>query len=241
MHSFAKKAPLAGELLQDNNLRDFINNAALNAQRREVIDVYSTDNFKANDEVIGSAFTEQWSPEYFGAAVEFLAECFFEEFGARFDLEFDFSVEDYDSADVDKGIDHYAKSIRQKRILPTRETRFGSPVYIQTKGTLNPRKEFKTNDGARLPNFFMAAQAEAMNEGYAYQARYVLFTTGKGLHYKLNENSGKICEVINYNTIRKYVDGNVEFWNTMRRKMSISEQSYKVEIDVEAGLVAEDS
>lgn len=237
MHSFAKQAPLMRELLQDNDLHNFIRRAANNARTQEAIDVYSTEEFKAAKEVVGDAYEgHMWSPEYFGSAIEFLAECFFVEFGAAFNLKFDRSVDDWESSELDTGIDHYATTLKEVLMKPTRRPTYGSPVYIQTKGTLNPRKMFLTNDGSRLPNFFMSAQAEACRSACTYQARYVLFTTGKGIHHRLNTNSGQLCEVINYNKIKSFVDGNVLFWNVLRQKAGVEQHKVVPKIDVEASL-----
>jgi hypothetical protein len=111
-----------------------------------------------------------------------------------------------------------------------------APVYIQTKGTLNPRKEFTTNDGARLPNFFMNAQAQALEEGAAYTARYILFTTGKGIHWRLDNNSGGMAEVVNFREIAKHVDGNVVFWNALRKKAKVKIQEVSRAVDPTASL-----
>ena len=140
------------------------------------------------------------------------------------------SVEDFKEAGSDTGVDHYAESISEKKTIRYQLIKPGSPVYIQTKGTINSKKEFKTNDGSRIPNFMMNAQSQAISQGHAYSARYVLFTTGKGLHYVLNNNSGQKIEVINYAKISKLVDNNVMFWNTLRSKMGIEEQEYSAPI-----------
>lgn len=235
MHSFAKKAPHASQLLANNDLGSYINTAGQLAKTVEAIKVYEVGNYKDFDIINNPAYKgKQWSPKYFGSAIEFLAECFLEVFGAKFNIMNVKSTDDYDDAMSDGGVDHYAVSMVEKNIGGTRVAKPLSPVYIQTKGVLNPRYEFSTNDGARLPNFFMNAQVQALKAGAAYSARYVLFTTGKGLHYKLDQNSGQICEVINYSAIKRLVDNNVVFWNTMREKMGVSIQEYVCYNDPEA-------
>lgn len=237
MHSFAHKAPHVAALLTNNDLRSYVNTAALLAKTPEAIKVFEVSNYKDFDILNNSAYKgNQWSPKYFGGAIEFLAECFFEVFGSKFNLMGIKSTDDYDSTISDTGVDHKAVTMVEKKYGGTRVARPLSPVYIQTKGVLNPRYEFSTNDGSRLPNFFMNAQVQALQSGAAYSARYILFTTGKGLHYKLNENSGELCEVVNYTAISRLVDDNVVFWNTMRDKVGVDIQQVSSYIDIEASL-----
>lgn len=233
MHSFGKKVPNADELLAGNTLKEFIAHANRLSSAKASIKVFETGEYKDFQQLNPSG-SKTWSPHYFGGAVEFLAECFFEVFGAKYNLAGIKSTDDYDDAMDDGGVDHVASTLTQRNYGNTRVARTGNPVYIQTKGTLNPRKEFTTNDGARLPNFFMNAQSKAIASGTAYSARYILFTTGKGIHWKLNQNSGELCEVVNYGAIKKLVDGNVLFWNTMRTKCSVTEHAFKTHIDAEA-------
>ena len=49
--------------------------------------------------------------------------------------------------------------------------------------------------------------------GCAYSTRYILFTTGKGLHWKLEQNTCDDIEVVNYQKISKKIDNNIIFWN----------------------------
>jgi hypothetical protein len=233
MHSFGKKVPNAKELLAGNTLREFIANANALASDKKSIKVFETGEYKDFKQLNPNG-SKTWSPHYFGGAVEFLAECFFEVFGAKYNLAGIKSTDDYDEAMDDGGVDHMAHTLTKKNYGKTRVAKVGAPVYIQTKGTLDPRKEFTTNDGARLPNFFMNAQSKAINSGAAYSARYILFTTGKGIHWKLNENSGELCEVVNFTAIKKLVDGNVVFWNTMRAKAGAPEQKFDSPVDPEA-------
>lgn len=219
MHKFAKLAPHADVLLQGNTLKEYLHRARFLAESPEAIHVFQVEDYK-DYQSPGS-----WSPRYFGGAVEFLSECFFKFFGTKYGVQDIRSIEDWESTESDGGVDHIAKSSKVKTYPESsRQSSIGSPVYIQTKGTLNPTKEYTTNDGARLPNFYMHAHSLALKSGHCYQARFILFTTGKGLHYKLDNNSGNITEVINYQKIKKDVDDNVMFFNMMRECMNVAEQ-----------------
>lgn len=235
MHSFALKAPHVDQLLKGNKLADYVKSAAALAKTPEAIRVFEAGDYKdfkiLNDPTYKG---KQWSAHYFGGAIEVLAETFFEVFGAKYNIQNFKSTDDFDDPMEDTGVDHFAESIFQQRCGNTRVAQALSPVYIQTKGTVNPRKEFTSNDGARLPNFFMNAQARAIASGHAYTARYILFTTAKGLHYRLKANSGDMCEIINYNAIRKLTDSNVSFWNKMREKMNVETQEVPSSMDPEA-------
>ena len=80
-----------------------------------------------------------------------------------------------------------------------------------------------TNDGSRIMNFYANAQGRARMLGEAYKARFVLFTTGKGLHYKLEKNTFSEIEVINYNAIDKRINNNPFFWNVLYAKLGLPE------------------
>ena len=234
MHSFGKQAPMRSKLLEGNTLKEFVKSARVLSEDKKAIKVYETSDWKDLVKIKGS-----WSPHYFGAAVEFLCETYFEVFGAKYNLGNIRSADSYEDAEDDGGVDHYAESLAHKPLKGAQNYRRAepmAPVYIQTKGTLDPRKEFTTNDGARLPNFFMNAQAQALEEGAAYTARYILFTTGKGIHWRLDNNSGGMAEVINFREISKNVDGNVVFWNALRKKAGVKQQKVTRTIDPNAHL-----
>lgn len=226
MHIFNKYSVDPTKLLERANLKSYVVRAREIAETPEAIFQWQVGQYK-DYEVEGS-----WSPKYFGSAIEFLAECYFEYFGALYNIQGIRSTDDEDVSvkETDRGVDHFASTMTKKigvkghrRDTSGRIAEVGSPVYIQTKGTLNFRKEFKTNDGARLPNFFMHAYGEAIRSGAAYQARYILFTTGKSVHDILYENSGHMLEVVNFSEISKKIDGNEDFFNSMRRKLEVGE------------------
>ena len=223
MHSFAKQAPHRGNLLTKNTLKDFVRVARKLSETKEAIKVYEVGQYKDMLDINGNVVPGSWSPHYFGAAVEFLCETYFEVFGAEYNLGNVRSTDSYEDSESDTGVDHYAESLMHKK----------------TKGTLDPRKEFTTNDGARLPNFYMNAQAQALEDGAAYTARYILFTTGKGLHYKLDANSGGMTEVVGFSEIKRHVDGNTVFWNAMRKKAKVKQQKVTAPVDPNAKLNSE--
>jgi hypothetical protein len=66
--------------------------------------------------------------------------------------------------------------------------------------------------------------SSAIRDGHAYTARYVLFTSGKGLHYKLDNNSNGMLEVIGFNEISKLIDGNVAFLNKLRVMVGLKQR-----------------
>jgi hypothetical protein len=236
MHSFAKQAPLRDKLLKGNTLKEYVKTARIIAEDKKAIKVYEVGNYKDFLNVPGS-----WSAHYFGASIEFLCETYFEVFGAKYNLGDIKSADDFKDAEEDTGVDHYAQSLSHKALSGSQNYRRAepmSPVFIQTKGTLDPRKEFTTNDGARLPNFFMNAQAQALERGCAYTARYILFTTGKGIHWKLENNSGGLAEIVNFREISKHVDNNTLFWNAMRKKAKVRAQKVVTSVDTGAELNA---
>lgn len=156
-------------------------------------------------------------PMYFGLFLEWFATPFLNHFGQMFNLHQVSMLNEVGNAAEDGGVDGNALSmIERKSKGRTRLTKAGSPVFLQVKATLDSTKEFKTNDGSRLANFVMNAMSTAIATGHAYTARYVVFTSGKGLHYKLDNNSNNMMEVVGYDQISKLIDGNVAFLNVLR-------------------------
>lgn len=163
------------------------------------------------------------APRYFGAGVEALAETFFEVFGSEYNVQ-GYSSQDSVEVDVeDTGYDAVAYTSKQKNYGKQirKICQPGNHVYIQVKGTLNPTKEFMTNDGSRIMNFYANAQGRSRMMGEAYKARFMLFTTGKGLHYKLEANTFDEIEVINFSMIDKKINGDPFFWNAFFVKMGL--------------------
>lgn len=164
------------------------------------------------------------APRYFGAGVESLAETFFEVFGMS-----DYNLGNYISQDTikedleDTGYDAVAVTAKQKTYGKKLRKICGpgAPIWIQIKGSLNPTKEHTTNDGSRIMNFFANAQVNARMLGVADSMRCILFTTAKGLHYKLDDNTLGDIEVVGYKKISKQIDDNILFWNEFRNKIGL--------------------
>jgi hypothetical protein len=169
-----------------------------------------------------------WSPVYFGMFVEWLAQYWLNHFGSldEWNIHGVNMVSSVGSSDEDYGVDGTGCSIREKKYPKTgRIAVANAPVYIQVKGTLNKSREYKPNDGSRLPNFGMNAMATAIIAGQALRSRYILFTTGKGLHYSMEKMSCNLIEVINYKDISKAMDNNTVFLNVLRISVGLNELS----------------
>lgn len=160
-------------------------------------------------------------PMYLGLFVEWYAYHWFEHFGFLKNISQVQLSTVTNSTTVDLGVDAQgitSVNINKKgRITPIK----GSPVYIQIKGTLNKSKTYCANDGSRLPNFVTNATTSAITSGYAYQARYILFTTGNGVHHTLRAMWNEIVEVINYQKITELADYNCSFINNMRKSVNL--------------------
>lgn len=178
-----------------------------------------------DEEVDGESTSKLKSPRYFGAGVEAFAETFFEQHGYEYNMQAYRSQDSVDEDLEDTGYDAIACTAKEKKynFEIKKISKPGNHIYIQVKGTLNPNKEFMTNDGSRIMNFYGNAQGKARKMGEAYTARFMLFTTGKGLHHKLEKNTQSEIEVINYNMISKKIDNNPFFWNAFFSKLGLSE------------------
>lgn len=215
MHSFSKNPIDASFLLEKPSLKEFVKRSKAIALTDEAKRFYEGHEYKDYSE------NDKWTPKYFGSAIEFLAEMFFDHYGAIYNLHNIKSTDDWDSTEVDLGIDHTAMSIQQKKYNGAILSGENTPIYIQTKGTLRSDKMFMANDGSRIPNFMSNAQSKARLGGYAYKTRYILFTTGKGLHYRLDEMTGNSIEVVNYSKISRRIDNDQVFFNKMRMACGI--------------------
>lgn len=166
-------------------------------------------------------------PAYFGMFLEWFCGHFLNYFGNQWDIECTEMLDVEDSSAQDCGVDGTALTVRKLRnskyIATGREPQQGSRVYIQVKATKNRAKMFSPNDGSRLPNFMTHAQARAMTEKQAYQARYLLFTSGKGIDYKLENMSCNLMEVINGADLKSNVKNNITFLNILRTSVGLQE------------------
>ena len=217
MHSFYKYVVDAKALVKNSNLKKYNHELARQSNTDEAVKKYQVLTGASEED-----YSQFRSPLYYGAGVEFLAESYFSFFGSDYNLVDITSVDDWDNKERDRGSDHHAVSQMKKKYKKQRViSSAASPIRIQTKGTLNPMKEHTTNDGSRIMNFVGSAGMEAILTGTAYQTRFILFTLGKGLHYRLEENTYKKIEVVNYKEIARKIDGNPFFWNHVRDRLGL--------------------
>jgi hypothetical protein len=183
--------------------------------------------------------SDQSCPTYFGMCVEWLAGHFLNHYGHLFNIKEVHMNDCEDNTTEDYGIDGIGVSVKEKMDPRTgRKILKGSPVYIQVKGTLNKTKEHKPNDGSRLPNFGMNAISSAIIEGKAYQARYIVFTTGAGLHYSLDKMSNNLLEVIGYRKIKALINDDMVFLNILRNSVGlITFPSLSSNVDAEYAII----
>ena len=105
----------------------------------------------------------QECPLYFGMFVEWLSQHFLNQFGSYWNIEGVTMVTDTSNSTEDVGVD--GNGITPSKITKyqnsSKKPKPNAHVFIQVKGTVNPSKVYKPNDGSRLGNFFAAAQHEA--------------------------------------------------------------------------------
>lgn len=180
--------------------------------------------------------SDESCPMYFSMWFEWFSTLILNHYGHAWNLRDVSMLNEVGKADEDGGTDGSGFSMVEQRFShKTRITKPGSPCYIQVKATLDATKEFKTNDGSRLANFCMNAMSSAIVGGHAYTARFIVVTSGKGLHYKLQANSNDLMQVIGYNDIAKRVDGNVALLNKIREQVGLMALPLpSVEMDAEA-------
>ena len=211
MHSFRKYCIDPAALTKKQTLRGFkaaalkqANTPAAQIPYNEV-DMYEEDGKKIK------------APRYFGAAGELFAQVYLEFFGNDYNLHTVTATDDEEKENNDGGVDLEAMSIKSKiyKKQALTKTDANSSIYIQVKFPLDPTKEHMTNDGSRIMNFFGNAQGLARTSSQCYQARYFLVTFGKGLQYRLNDNTSGLIFVINFKEMARKVDNNPAFWNAM--------------------------
>lgn len=180
---------------------------------------------------------DQWSPMYFGMFVEWFCQMYLNYFGYLYNVANVEMMMSEGSSAEDYGVDGIGVSMRKMKHknIGAIVASEGSPVFIQVKGTMNYNKEYTPNCGARLPNFTTNAMSQAIKQGHAYQARYILFTTGKGVHYTLNKMWNDLVEVISIHDIDKLANNNTLFLNVMRQRVDLEPLPvYTANIDSEA-------
>jgi hypothetical protein len=216
-HSFGKFCVDKDGLVAKETLKDFMDVLLKQSNKDEALIPYHDQLPDVDD---GKTIK---APRYFGAGGEFLSECFFEVYGADYNLTGIVSYDDEEIARTDGGVDQEARS-RKEKIYTTRlntKAMPNTPIYIQVKTAVNPTKVFTTNDGSRIMNFFGHAQGLARAQAVSFNARYILFTTGKELHWVLKRNTFNMIEVVGYKDIKKRVDKDRVFWNHMRKKFGL--------------------
>ena len=192
-------------------------------------------SYKGNEDY--SDEKKEFCPAYYGQFTEWFAEKFLNYYGHKFNIAGVEMIDSVGSSEDDLGTDGRGITMKEGKHHSISSITFkeGSKVHIQVKGSLNPTKEHKANDGSRLPNFIMNAATNAIVSGHAYDQRYMLFTTAAGVHYKLNQMSNGILEVINYKKIKKLVDKDIAFLNSMRKVVGLEALPYpEVRMDPEA-------
>ena len=169
--------------------------------------------------------TDEFCPRYFGMFTEWFCGHFLEYFGHNFNLENVQMLDVEGNAEQDSGVDGTARNLKKENrksfIRTGRQPVQGSPVYIQVKGTRDITKLYSPNDGTRLPNFMTHAQGKAMLAKQSYKARYILFTTGEGIDYKMENMACHLMEVINHRDIKRWADDNIVFLNKMREEVGL--------------------
>jgi hypothetical protein len=182
---------------------------------------------------------DEFCPIYFGMFAEWLAWHFLNHYGHVFNVQGVEMTASIGSSEKDYGIDGRGLCAKDQLMNSTgRKCNTGSPVYVQVKGTMNSNKEYQANDGSRLPNFATNAMSDAIRSGHAYQARYLLFTTGKGIHFSLDEMTNKMFEIINFKKIKHLVDGDDVFLNRLRTSVNLPAYPLTLaEIDPEADFI----
>jgi hypothetical protein len=180
---------------------------------------------------------DEGSPKYFGMFVEWYAQEYLNHFGYLYNIANVNMLDVVGGNTEDLGVDGEGVTMTTRK-TSTRSTishTQGGRVYIQVKGTTNHNKEHQANDGSRLPNFATHAMSSAISGAAAYSSRYVLFTTGKGVHYKLKAMWCNLVEVIGIHDIDKLASKNVEFLNRLRDRVGLNKIEYIApEMDAEA-------
>ena len=164
---------------------------------------------KKNSEVSSSSF-------YFGDGGEFLRHCFLDFFGSHFSLREVWSVNADDGVlDEDIGWDGGATTSCDHMWAQE-----GGPVYIQDKTTRDFDKFFKINDGSKIMNFVGSAAMDAISREKGQQARFILWTTGRGVHHSLERSTAGRVEVIGYERITKLANNCEDFWQSVARALA---------------------
>lgn len=234
MHSFSRYCFDKEAIANSKTLKNFMAVLFKQSNQPEALIPYHEHN--ANKNATDEDELKIKAPKYFGAGGEFLSEVYFKTFGHHYNVNGAIYVDDAEHSGNDGGVDATGASSKKELYkLGSIQTltKPGSPVYIQVKTALNPNREFTTNDGSRIMNFYGHGQGLARVSGCNNTARFLLWTTGKGLHWKLNDNTMKQIEVINFKEISKKIDNNPVFWNNVREAFGLPLVEISCEADAE--------
>ena len=217
-HIFSNICINFDELLKEANLDKMLKAAYKQSKTEEAKKRTDVGNYKDYD-------TNEWNPKYFGMFSEWLCWHYLNHFGYEYNIHSTEMTDSVDGNTEDYGIDGVGLSIKRQLLQKTaRCAQANSPVYIQVKGTMNKTKIYLANDGSRIPNFGLNAMSEAIKTGRPQQARYIVFTTGQGSHYTLEDKMANgLFEVIGYNEISKRIKNNTVFLNRLRASVNLAE------------------
>jgi hypothetical protein len=214
-HIFVNLCVDFDELLKEADIDKMLKEAAKQSKTEEA-------KIRASFSTYKDYAVDEQCPMYFGMFTEWLAWHFLNHYGHLFNVQNMEMTASVGTANADYGIDGQGMSVKiQKMASSGRQAVSCSPVYLQVKGTLNKTKLYAPNDGSRLTNFSTYAMSSAIKSGYAYQSRYIIFTTGAGIHYTLDAMSNNMFEVIDYKKIKTLLNNDTVFLNKLRESVGL--------------------
>lgn len=209
-HRFPQYCLDGNALVERKTLRTYVKTLGQQAMTAEAAEAYSEkprEKYRSDKEYGKRGYL---SPSYFGEGGEFLRHCYFEFFGRKHRLENVWSLnKGHGAVPVDMGWDGGATC-----------TDSGAPVYIQDKTTEKHGNFHEMNDGSRIMNFAGSAAMHAIASGHGNDARFVVWTTAKGLHPTLEARMHGRVEVVACQAIGGSVDGNTDFWDMVSGKLA---------------------
>lgn len=218
-HRFRKYCIEGSQLVEGKTLRYYVNELAKQAKTQRSVEIYGHTNKQKYVNDPAYSRNSYLSPVYFGEGGEFLRHCYFEFFGHKYNLEAVWSVNKDHGAIADYlGWDGGAVSSKSSVNAIGVETSQGAPVYFQDKTTERFGHLYSMNDGSRLMNFFGSAALHAIATGQAEFARFIVWTSGKGMNKVLHRKTHGRVEVVGNDRISEDTDGNTAFWNYVAEK-----------------------
>lgn len=202
------------EILQQPCLKTMLNIAHKQSTTNEAKLKTDPLNYKEHD-----IENTQECPLYFGLFTEWLCQHFLNQFGSYWNIESVNMVTDTTNSTRDVGIDGNGITPGKITKYVGKKPKPNAHVFIQVKGSLNPKKIYKPNDGSRLGNFFAAAQHEAKRMQQSYTARYLVIHTGSKLNHWFKNFAD--YEEINFKDISGKMDGSWTFLNKLRAECGL--------------------